>query len=35
MGYFWVWSLYLVDDDEDDGFDGVVEVRCEVILAKV
>jgi hypothetical protein len=28
-------SLYLVGDDEDDGLDGVFEVRCEVILAKV
>jgi hypothetical protein len=35
MGYFWVRSLYLVGDDKDDGLDGAVEVRCEVILAKV
>jgi hypothetical protein len=35
MCYFWVRSLYLVGDDEDDGLDGVLEVRCEVILAKV
>jgi hypothetical protein len=25
----------LVGDDEDDGLDGALEVRCEVILAKV
>jgi hypothetical protein len=35
MSYFWVWYLYLVGDDEDDGLDGALEVRCEVILAKV
>jgi hypothetical protein len=35
MCYFWVWYLYLVGDDEDDGLDGASEVRCEVILAKV
>jgi hypothetical protein len=35
MGYFWVQSLYLVGNDKDDGLDGVVEVRFEVILAKV
>jgi hypothetical protein len=35
MCYFWVRSLYLVGDDEDDGLDGVLEVLCEVILAKV
>jgi hypothetical protein len=25
----------LVGDDEDDGLDGALEIRCEVILAKV
>jgi hypothetical protein len=25
----------LVVDDEDDGLDGALEVRCEIILAKV
>jgi hypothetical protein len=25
----------VLGDDEDDGLDGVLEVRCEVILAKV
>jgi hypothetical protein len=35
MCYFWVRSLYLVSDDEDDELDGVLEVRCEVILVKV
>jgi hypothetical protein len=35
MSYFWVWYLNLVGDDEDDGLDGALEVRCEVILAKV
>jgi hypothetical protein len=33
--YFWVRYLYLVGGDEDDGLDGALEVRCEVILAKV
>jgi hypothetical protein len=32
MSYFWVRYLYLVGDDEDDGLDGALEVRCEVIL---
>lgn len=27
--------MYLVGDDEVDGLDCVLEVRCEVILAKV
>jgi hypothetical protein len=35
MSYFWVRYLYLVGDDEDDGLDGALELRCEVILAKV
>jgi hypothetical protein len=35
MSYFWIRYLYLVGDDEDDGLDGALEVRCEVILAKV
>jgi hypothetical protein len=35
MCYFWVRYLYLVGDDEDDGLDGALEVRCEVILAIV
>jgi hypothetical protein len=35
MSYFWVRYLYLFGDDEDDGLDGALEVRCEVILAKV
>jgi hypothetical protein len=35
MCYFWVRSLYLVGDNEDDGLDCVLEVLCEVILAKV
>jgi hypothetical protein len=35
MSYFWVRYLYLVGDDEDDGLDGALEVRCEVILAKI
>jgi hypothetical protein len=35
MSYFWFWYLYLVGDDEDDGLDGALEVRCEVILAKI
>jgi hypothetical protein len=35
MCYFWIWSLYLVGDDEDVVLDGVLKVRCEVILAKV
>jgi hypothetical protein len=35
MSYFWVRSLYLVGDNEDDGLDGVFEVRCEIIIAKV
>jgi hypothetical protein len=35
VSYFWVRYLYLVGDDEDDGLHGALEVRCEVILAKV
>jgi hypothetical protein len=35
MCYFWIRYLYLVDDDEDDGLDGALEVWCEVIFAKV
>jgi hypothetical protein len=35
MSYFWVRYLYLVGDNEDDGLDGALEVRCEVIFAKV
>jgi hypothetical protein len=35
MCYFWVQSLYLVSDDEDDGFDDVLEIRYEIILVKV
>jgi hypothetical protein len=35
MSYFWIRYLYLVVDDEDDGLDGALEVRCEIILAKV
>jgi hypothetical protein len=35
MCYFWVRSLYLVGEDEDDGLDDVLEVRCDVILAEV
>jgi hypothetical protein len=35
MGCFWVWYLYLGGDDEDDGLGGALDVRCEVILAKV
>jgi hypothetical protein len=35
MSYFRVRYLYLVGDDEDDGLDGALEVRCVVILAKV
>jgi hypothetical protein len=35
MGCFWVWYLYLCGDDEDNGFDGALDVRCEIILAKV
>jgi hypothetical protein len=35
MCCFWIRYLYLGGDDEDDGFDGVLDVRCEVILTKV
>jgi hypothetical protein len=35
MGCFWVWYLYLGGDDKDDGLDGALDVRCEVIFAKV
>jgi hypothetical protein len=34
MHCFWIWSLNLVGDDEDDGLDCVLEVRCEALLAK-
>jgi hypothetical protein len=34
MSYFWIRYLYLVGDDEDNGLDGSLEVRCEIILAK-
>jgi hypothetical protein len=32
MHCFWIQSLYLVGDDEDDGLDCVLEVQCEVLL---
>jgi hypothetical protein len=34
MCYFWVRSLYLVGDGEDDGLDGVLEVGVRSFLQK-
>jgi hypothetical protein len=34
MCCFWIRSTNLVGHDEDDGFDCILEVWCEILLAK-